>query len=195
MKKLYIISISVGLPIIVIVAILISSIFFKNVGYDTPKDCFFSIEKISHIDFTRKLTKMYRKFIADSEIAVLPMDDYMVYYIGYVHDSKDNEKNVALLPMKIEEGKYHLLDAVKFVKDEDFARDTTFSLFHGAYNLSYTIIPADSPEIQNYDPNIYSFVNAKYIDSDGVKQDVFFCYTYGIFWEPGDGSFCDKFSW
>lgn len=194
MKKRCIICASVCVPIFVLFAVVLRIMAFKNSGYDTPKECFFSRKEISYADFSRELPERYRDLIPEREIAVLPMDDYMVYYVAYVHDKKDtNDLMVAFVPMKIQNGKYHFLSVETYYHVNEFEMENPNSVGCAYYLLDYTIVPANSPEINSYDPDSYDFANGKIVDSDGILKEVVFCYTYDIYWEPGDGSFSDKY--
>ena len=121
------------------------------------------------------------------------MDDYMVYYVGYARDKDDANVQITFIPMKIKNGKYHFLSVETYYDINKFERKNPNSIGCEFYSLDYTILPANSPEINNYDPDSYNFANGKVVDSDGILKEVVFCYTYDINWKPGDGSFSDKF--
>ena len=176
-----------------IVAILAVDIFLLGEEiYTDPTELFESVE-YNFVDY--KYDFPNRDGIPLNEIATLPMGDYMVMYISYICDSKETDYiRVVFHPFKIENGRYMFLPDSTYQEASKFENKKS-----GQYNassfheLDYVIIPANSDEINNYDPEIYSFVNANYTDSKGVEQDVIFCYTYKINWKLGDGSVPDKF--
>lgn len=157
----------------------------------TPRELFES-SQLSYIDYKYDIPN--RKYTPLNEIAVLPMHDYMVLYISYVCDSEfTDDISVVFRPMKIIDNLYYSLPDSSMMESGKFESQSTGSYESSFYSLNYAIIPADSPEIENYDSKTYSFVNVKYTDSKGEKKDVIFCYTYKINWKLGDGSVPDNF--
>ncbi len=190
-KGLLITGIVLSAVITVLVAIFaISPVFFRTLGSETPQEAF---ERGVKRFIDESLEDPVRECVPNREIAVLPMDDYMVMYIGYVQDEEiESNLRVVFCPMKILFGKYYpLTEDIAYGPISRFESQSESGYKTSLYSLGYSILPADSPEIDNFDSEIYSFVNAKYTDSKGVEQDVVFCYTYEINWEIGDGSEAD----
>ena len=175
-----------------IVLIVLLNTFLNNKQSATTPSELFESKQLSYTDYEYDIP--HRKYIPLNEIAVLPMDDYMVLYLRYVCDSEyTDDIQVAFRPMKVINDLYYSLPDSSLIEAEKFENQSTGSYESGFHSLNYTIIPANSPEIENYDPKVYNFVNARYTDSKGIKQDVVFCYTYKIYWKLGDGSVPDKF--
>lgn len=159
--------------------------------YNTPREVFESESPYSMNDYSYDIPT--RKYITMNEIAVLPMDDFMVLYIGYVQDSKNSEDvEVLFFPMKIVDGYYRELPFQSFVEAENFVNDESAEVGTSFFTLSYHILPANSPRIKKYDADVYKFYNTKFIDYKGKEREVVFCYTYEINWEIGDGSRYDE---
>lgn len=173
-----------------VVIVTISSLFYMSLGSKTPQEAF---ERNVKVFIDQSLEEPRRECVPCNEIAVLPMGDYMAMYIGYVQDKEiEGNLRVVFCPMKILYDRYYpLMNDVAYGLISQFESQKESGYRADLYSLNYAIIPADSPEIDNFDSEIYSFVNAKYTDSKGVEQDVVFCYTYEINWEIGDGSEAD----
>ncbi len=181
--------------IILAILVFVIAVFnlFSPKGYDTPQELFREPLNLNYTDLN--YDRMHRQWIPLDEVAILPMDDYMVMYICYVRDSKVPEDvRVVFKPMKVVDGRYcHLTDSTHLYAD-DFETRVHGGYFSSSYySLEYDLIPTGSPTLSNYDPSVYQFRRAQYTDSLGVERDMTFCYTYQINWKPGDGSRPDRF--
>ena len=183
--------ISLILFTLVFFTVIVAMLFINKQSASTPRQLFES-NQLSYTDFEYEMP--HRKYIPLNEIAVLPMEDYMVLYISYVCDSENSDDiNVVFRPMKIVDGCYYSLPDSSIMNCEKFENENSGSYESSFHSVNYNIIPKDAFKKEDFTPETYNFINANYINSKGEEQDVVFCYTYKINWNLGDGSVPDKF--
>lgn len=143
--------------------------------YSTTDECFFS-RSFSDLDYSYDMPN--RKHIPMRKIVELPMGERKTLYLGYSCDSieKDDEF-VEYIIMRKENDLFKLQEwgTRKAQEFEEKSTDTYSTAFH---KIKFEIIPYDSPEINNYSPEIYDSVETEYIDSKGEKQHVIFFYIW-----------------
>ena len=179
-KRVVITSLSIGATICILIFLLIWGVLTGGSKYSTPDEWFFSSTR-STANYNYDIP--HRKLMPIKKIVELPLGDKKVLYLGYVKDVMSEDISVIVSELYAKEDLFYLR-GWHTLWAEEFENKSVFENEGLAYGgtINYYIVPYDSVEKDNYDPEIYNSVETEYIDSKGEKQHVMFFYT----WEDTD---------
>lgn len=177
-KHVVIISLSIGASICFFVFWLLVTILTGGTKYSTPDECFFN-QPYDDVDFSQEKVR-HLDLIPQRKVVVLPNpngEDELVY-IGYLRDSEVKEDEYVAYCLIEQKNGFFNYSRSRTNKAE-FFESISADDFGDAFNdIDFEIVPYDSSEKDNYDPEIYNSVETEYIDSKGEKQHVIFFYTW-----------------